>query len=51
MLQLELTVVPRAVLSFFALGLSLDKAVALSQSWVNDIPQQNRKKNPTANGK
>lgn len=29
---------------FLALGLSPDKAVAPTQSWINDIPQQNEKK-------
>jgi len=49
MLQTELMAVPRMTLVFLALGLSPDKAVAPSQSWINDIPQQNEK-NP-ASGK
>lgn len=44
MLQMELVAVPRAALGFLALGLSPDKAVAPSQSWLNDITQQNEKK-------
>lgn len=44
MLRTELVAVPRAALGFLALGLSPDKAVAPSQSWLNDITQQNEKK-------
>lgn len=43
MLQMELVAVPRAALGFLALGLSPDKAVVPSQSWLNDITQQNEK--------
>lgn len=49
MLQTKLMAVPRAVLVSLALSLSLDKAVAPSQSQINDIPQQNEE-NP-ASGK